>query len=1002
MMRVARAAFLVALAALPLTARAQTRITGGDIQGTVFDPGGTPAGGASVTVTNVETNLVRIADTDAGGRYLFAALPPGRYRLNVTLLGFAEEKSAVITLALGHAVGKDFRLRLTVGAETVTVVGTPPSLDARRTVVAFSVGQQQIDSLPTNGRNFVNFAALTPGVTTDRTTTRGLIATSGLSFTGQPARSNSITVDGFDNNDVTTGGVRGLFSQEAVREFQVLTDSYSAEFGRASGGVVNIVTKSGTNDLHGNAFVYLRDKSLNAKDHFERFDVFGNPIDQPKAPFHQYQWGATLGGPLQRDKTFFFLSYEKTDQQASNLVTIDPLVAAGLARAGFPVELGYVPYAFKTSQGLVKLDHQWSSNDSLALRGSFSKTINENAEQVGGLVARSNGGVLDAKDWFVSAAETDILSSHWISETRLLVSRQDQSIDALDPRCGGPCVGVGQGGPQVILLGAATAGRVVTSPQTRNADRLEAGQTFSYFRGSHSFKVGGTFAYLNSKDLTLPLNFGGSFVFAPLPGNILPLLGLPPRATPLSALDALGLGLPVFYSQGYGNPSAPFKYKDFALFAQDEWRISSRLTARLGVRYQRQIFPDLSYNISNVNGSRFAYALPQDKNDFAPRVGLSFDPSGSGKTSLHAAYGLFYDDQIAGNISTTTVLGGDRSYIRTLTLRFPNSIAAWRAPGHRLPEPALPFVSSVFVFDPSLQTPYAHQASLGLDHQFGKDLTFSINGISIRGKNQLGALEYNPALPALLGPGRRPNDVGGRPDTSASITQFSTYGESWYKGVVVALAKTFSDHTQFMLSYTLSKAEDTTTDFFTTPEQNGRGRNPADPTGLPLGFDPLRERGPSINDQRHRVVFSGLCEFPWSISAAAIATFGSGRPFTPLAGVDLDGSQDQVTVPPDRARRNPADPSSSVGRNSGILPSQLTVDVRLSKRFGLGGRAGLEVIAEAFNLFDRVNYSEINNIFGAGSFPGQPQRDAQGRVTYGLYTKALPPRQIQLAGKLSF
>jgi hypothetical protein len=435
----------------------------------------------------------------------------------------------------------------------VTVVADPPSLDARRVAVAFSVGEQQIEGLPINGRNFVNFAALTPGVTTDRTTNRGIIATSGLSFTGQPARANSITVDGFDNNDVTTGGVRGLFSQEAIREFQVLTDSYSAEFGRASGGAVNIVTKSGTNDLHGNAFFYFRDQRLNAKEHFEKFDLFGNAIDREKAPFSQHQWGGTLGGPLQKDKTFFFLSYEKLDIDASNFVTIDAVTAGALNRAGFPVELGFVPYRFNTSQALLKLDHQWSASDSLALRGSFSDTTNGQAEAFGGLVARSNGGNLDATDWFVSAAQTDILSPRWVSESRVLVSRSDQTINPLDPN-----------GPQVQLLGLATAGRIITAPQARKGDRIEATQTFSHFRGSHLLKVGGTFAHLDAKALSLNLNFGGSYVFAPLPGAVLAAVGLPPRAAPLSAIEALAFGLPAFYSQGYGNPDAPFKYKDFA------------------------------------------------------------------------------------------------------------------------------------------------------------------------------------------------------------------------------------------------------------------------------------------------------------------------------------------------------------------------------------------------------------------------------------------------------
>ncbi|HEX6739674.1 MAG TPA: hypothetical protein VF310_15445 [Vicinamibacteria bacterium] len=400
-------------------------------------------------------------------------------------------------------------------------------------------------------------------------------------------------------------------------------------------------------------------------------------------------------------------------------------------------------------------------------------------------------------------------------------------------------------------------------------------------------------------------------------------------------------------------------------------------------------------------GSRFVYRLPQEKNDFAPRVGLSLDPAGDGKTTVRAAYGLFYDDQIAGNLSTTVIHGGDPAFARTLTLPFPASIGAWRAPGRKLPQPATPFPSAVFVFDPALATPYSHQASLGIDRALGRNVTLSLSGLYVRGFDQLGALDLNPLVPAL-GPGRRPNDVAGRPGTSASITQFSSYGESWYQGLVVALGKSFSGRSQFLLSYTLSKAEDTTTDFFNLPEDGGQGRNPEDPTGLPLGFDPNRERGPSINDQRHRFVASGLYLFPWGVNASAIAAFGSGRPFTPLAGVDLNGSGDPTAIPPDRARRNPLDPGSSVGRNSETTADQFTVDVRLSKKMGLGGGAAVEAIAEAFNVFDRVNFSEINDVFGPGAFPNQPLRDARGRVIYGLYNKALAPRQIQLALRLSF
>jgi len=223
--------------------------------------------------------------------------------------------------------------------------------------------------------------------------------------------------------------------------------------------------------------------------------------------------------------------------------------------------------------------------------------------------------------------------------------------------------------------------------------------------------------------------------------------------------------------------------------------------------------------------------------------------------------------------------------------------------------------------------------------------------------------------------------------------------------MTLSLNKRLSHHYEFLMSYTLGKAEDNSTDFQSAfiPQDNGRGRNPSDPTGLPVGFNPDLERGPANHDQRHRFVFSGLYQLPWNLSVSSIITAASGRPFTPITGVDLNGDGDGGAIPgSDRARANPADITTSVGRNSANLPSTFTVDLRLQKRFKLGGTAALDVIAEAFNLLDRTNYSDVNNVFGTGSFPDNPQKDALGRVTYGTFTAAYPPRQIQLAAKVSF
>ena len=293
---------LVALLAAPASA-AQTRPTTADIAGIVYDQSGAVLPGATVTAGNTETNQTRSVMTDEVGRFAVPALAPGVYTVRAELPGFSSQTQQEVVLRLGTHVALEFTLTLASTAEQITVVAS--ALDAFQTAVASVVAQQQINSLPINGRNFISFSVITPGVTNDNTPQQGASATSGLTFAGQRARSNNITVDGLDNNDIVVGSVRATFSQEAVREFQVITNSYSAEYGKASGGVVNIVTKSGTNVASGNGFLFFRDAGLNSKEYFERFTPAGAAIDRPKAAYSQKQFGAIAGGPIRKDKTFF-------------------------------------------------------------------------------------------------------------------------------------------------------------------------------------------------------------------------------------------------------------------------------------------------------------------------------------------------------------------------------------------------------------------------------------------------------------------------------------------------------------------------------------------------------------------------------------------------------------------------------------------------------------------------------------------------------------------------
>ncbi len=400
---------------------------------------------------------------------------------------------------------------------------------------------------------------------------------------------------------------------------------------------------------------------------------------------------------------------------------------------------------------------------------------------------------------------------------------------------------------------------------------------------------------------------------------------------------------------------------------------------------------------------------------------MSYNATGDGRTIVRGSYGMFYDNIVIASANVGRVLTGTTDGLRSLVLPAPLASAAWNAPGHRLSEREATqllggsYVSLVLVPDPSLKNPFTHQAAVGIDRALTSDLTLSINAIYVRGFNLTGTLDYNPILPTRLGAGRRPNDVpcstiptavcvnAGIPGTSTSVIQFTSFGESWYRGLTTSLSKRLSRSHQFLLSYTLSRAEDTSTDFQASSiaQNNGYGRNPNDGFGLPLGFDPDSERGPATHDQRHRFVLSGIYQMPWELQLSGIVTAASGRPFTPLAGADLNGDGNGGQFPPDRARRDPTQESTSVGRNSETTAAQVNVDMRVSRRFRLWGRTTVEAMVEVFNLFNRVNFIEDTNqssfvIFGTGAFPGNPL------PAYGRYTQTLPPRQVQLAAKISF
>lgn len=988
-MRVPRVV-LLALTSLTLAAPcgwSQVRLTGGDLEGVVTDPSGAVLVGVAVTASEVDINLTREDVSGPDGRYRIPALPPGTYRLTAALDGFVTGVTEPVLLHVGQLADVSFELALAPVEAFLTVEA--PVVSPFRTAVALVVGQRQIADLPINGRRFVGFAALSPGVVPAASTEAGA-DTSGLSFAGGRPVSNNLLVDGLDNNDRILGGANTSFSQEAVREFQVLTTSYPAEFGNATGGVLNIVTRSGTNERRGSTFGYFRDDALNARNYFERVDAFGEPVMRAKAPFTQAQWGGTLGLPLRRDRTFFFAAAERATTDASNFVTIAPDVAASLTAAGFPVQIGDVPYAFVLTQLSGKVDHYWTPTRILTVRLHGSDLTNENYRPFGGLVARSHAAAQYRADWGVSASQTDVFANRWVNEARVQYSAQRQRTLALDPTCGARCTAPMLGGPAVTLLGAATVGQSPNEPTDRLNRAVQMKNTVTRSGDRHTVKAGIDYTFIDQEAL-LSYTFGGAYVFAALPS----IPGLLPA--PVTALEAFQLGLPAYYTQGYGDGTSPFRYQEVAAFLQDDWRLGSRVTVKGGLRYQQQMFPDRRFTVSSVAGTSLTYPFPLGGPHVSPRIAAAYDPAGDGRTSVHAAYGLFFGNQLTAMYGVTDVFtrpDGTRLHL----FPFPSSLGGWREPDRRLSDTGASLPRVTITIGPEARTPRVHQASVGVSRALTDDVVLTADAVYGRGFHQLGALEYNPLVPAL-GPGRRPNDIGGVPGTSTNVAQFTDFGESWYTGLLISLRKRLSSRHAFGVAYTWSRAEDNVSLYTGLVNEPGKGRDPSNLTGLPVDFDPAAERGRSANEQPHRLVVEGSWEAFGGIQVATVTTVTSGRVFTPLAGADLNGDG---LPQADRARTNPLAAQTAVGRNSERMPYQAIVDIRLSRPLAVSRRVRATPMIEVFNLFNRTNYSAVNEVFGSGAYPSSPARDAAGRVTYGTFQQALPARQVQLALRMAF
>src|SRR6266849_4806862 len=720
------------------------------LSGTVMDPQGLGVKGAKVSLTSVGTGAVRTAVADDNGRYTVVGLPPGQYKMTVdggANFGVYENPSIVVTV--GQSATLDLTLGLRGVQQSITVTTETAPIETSKTEVSQTIEQRRIDNLPINGRNYINFTLTNSQTNRDAAPSIGAAPTSGLNVGGQRARSNEVSVDGADAVDNSVNGIRATVSQEAVQEFQIILSNYNAEYGRAMGGVVNIVTKGGSNDIHGNVFGFLRNKAFQARNAFSvEVDPVTGAVNPVKQAYTRVQAGATLGGPIVKDKTFYFLSYETTRRQETGftnigennfgfvpattpvvpgvtllmtpaqrdfvnnravlgapggvslaqnvfalagsassvaLTAVDPgLVAFGEGvavppggRFPLPIDCGVLnpstacsasnlvtlpgsfvqlnslrgnyPIKEGTSLWSARLDQHWNTNNNSFLRVSVSPSlvtgIQVNAQnQNFGQNAGSRTSLQQTRDVSGVLQHDTILSQSLVNTARFQFARRGLHY-GFSQLPGGSGLGV-------QIAGFAFFGREPFSTEDRIERRFEWTDNLAWVKGHHTFKMGADINYIqlrSKKAQVFELNFGGVMNFGGLtPSNLsLPSTFNGVTVPGFTGVQAYGLGLPTTFIQGIGNSNRLFDDPLMGFFIQDSWKINPRLTLNYGVRYDleltAQFKPATALNAAAEKAFNVTEGYPRDFNNVAPRVALSWDPMGDGKTAIRVGYGLFYD-----------------------------------------------------------------------------------------------------------------------------------------------------------------------------------------------------------------------------------------------------------------------------------------------------------------------------------------------------------------------
>ena len=1091
----------------------------GKIRGNVTDPAGAVVQSATVTATQTETGLTRTAATGGDGSYLLIELPVGHYRVEASAKGFQKYVRDGITLNVNETL--DVRMRLVVGAATQQVLVTEDAQLIQGSVTSLGkvVLEQEIVDLPLNGRDFSQLGLLQPGVVP---LTPGLKEAGsslrlgqGYAVNGQRPESNNFLIDGANNFNGVDGGFVLRPPVDAISEFRILTHNATAEFGSSLGSTTNIITKSGTNSIHGALWEFLRN------DAFDATNYFAKTVE----PLKRNQFGGTIGGPIRKDKTFLFGFYEGSrirqgETKGSTVPSVkerngdfselcDPKkkesfdgaglcsnpqhqLGIGFTNPAFPVPFNQLPFlspfgpfgisSFSqnllslfplpnnglntytstqskrddSNEGGARLDHYLSTADVL----NFRYTINDGTRfdplsPVGATVPGFPIGEEQRSQNFV-AQETHTFSPSVVGLFRFSFLRNKflfgQHTNHTTPASLGfqydPSLAIADGPPYMQLSGYGTVGDPITGPRNTYENAYDYNGSLSWVRGKHELKFGGGFQHLHVNVLQ-GIATNGFFVFARFPLT--------------DAFASFLVGQPVFFLQGRGDFSRGIDGKSVNSYAQDTYKISSRLTLNLGLRYelpfpyteaknrqtlwipgrQSTVFPTAPRGLLYPGDAGVPRGLiPTFKKGFAPRVGVAWDPTGSGQWLVTSAYGIFYEPYYTGQGGPLQSPISAPPYLQTEQVALSQTQPLnFQDPYNGNPPPAGSFATPLtnLTLAPNLPLPYAQDWDLNVQRSLGKDFLLEVGYVGTKGTKLPRFIEGNPAvymrgISTTDNADRRRLYSGCTLADPNSVCQYSSTGliagiaNSSYNALEASLRKRFGHGLSFLASYTYSKAIDDVSSFnisgsgaIEVAGENDLAQNP---------FNLAAERGPSLFDARHRLVFSYQWSLPfwqhgqnwyqralggWQLNG--IATVMSGTPFTVYDSTDVSqqGGAPEITgflanrpnlvagQKPNSGPRKPNDwlnaaafaqitPDSSSpvqqfgneGRNAALGPRYANWDFSAFKEIRLMESKSLQFRAEFFNLLNHANFHLPNSDISSRTFNQIQEADDPRLIQFGL------------------